>query len=123
MDVVSIVGKKSFAAPGVYGYDAEAEVVVDDVTVYVVANNYDGYTHYTVSEKSIFAEEADDGEELEIPFIGDPDYEKKAAKFLGESTEEEYIEYYTNMTDAKGSKYKKVFETLKKVIDRIIEGA
>ena len=123
MDVVSIVGKKSFAAPGVYGYDAEAEVVVDDVTVYVVANNYDGYTHYTVDGKSIFAEEEDDGEKLEVPFIGDPDYEEKAAKFLGEKSTKEYIEYYTNMTDAKGSKYRKVFETLKKVIDRMIEGA
>ena len=122
MDVVSIVGKKSFAGPGVYGYDAEAEVVVDDVTVYVVVNNYDGYTHFTVSEKSIFAEEEDDGEDFEVPFIGDPDYEAKAAKFTGESREE-YIEYYTNADDAKLSKYRKVFATLGKVIDRMMVGA
>lgn len=121
MDVVSIVGKKSFAGPGMYGYDAEAEVVVDDVTVYAAANYYDGYTHYTVSEKSIFAEGKDDGE-LEVPFIGDPDYEEKAAKFAGES-KDDYLEYYTSMTDAKVSKYRKVFDTLRKIIALMVDGA
>lgn len=99
--VYEIRGKSSYAGPGMRGYDAEARV--EDQygnAVYVHVNDYES-RHYTVSKTSIY------------------DY------MTGKSEEDPnavYDEEYEKLSDAKGSKFYKVFDTLNKVITRMERG-
>lgn len=94
-----IRGKKSFAGPGMYGYDAEAKVVNEaDEEIFVHVNMYEMFRHYTVSKTSTYdfmTSDADAPDGIE------------------------YMEEYTKLADAKSSVYYKVFETLNKVITRM----
>lgn len=126
-EVIEIRGKKSFAGPGAYGYDAEAKVVDNGQELYVSINVYDDFRHYTVSKESVFEAMSGTIEETEDEplFAGDPDFLEKADKYLEEHKDikgPEYIEYYESAGDAKASKYWKAFETLQKVVLRLMDG-
>ena len=98
--VYEIRSKSSYAGPGMRGYDAEARV--EDQygnKVFVHVNEYDG-RHYTVSKKSIYDFMTGKAEDLKTVFD----------------------EEYSKLSDAKGSAYYKVFDTLNKVITRLEKG-
>lgn len=127
MDVLEIRGRKSFAGPGVYGYDAEAKVIDGGMEVYVGINYYDDMRHYTVSKESVYdgmtGELAgDDGEEM---FAGDPNFLEKLDRYVEKHPVKwpERVAEYTSAKDAMGSKYGKVYDTLWKMISRMMEGA
>lgn len=88
--VIEVNAEKSFAGPGEWAYDAEACVKAPEGdTVYVHVNMYDMFRHYVVSKVSMMEDIVDDSE---------------------------FIEQYERMSDAKESKYYKVFDALNKVI-------
>ena len=98
--VYEIRAKSSYAGPGMRGYDAEARV--EDQygnAVYVHVNDYE-IRHYTVSKTSIYDYMTGKAEEPHAVF------------------DEEYMK----LSDAKESKYYKVFDTLTKVITRMEKG-
>ena len=97
--IISMRGTRTFAGPGMYAIDAEAETRTDSgETLYVHINDYDSFRHYTVSKTSIC--DFMTGESAE-----DPD-----AKF----TEE-----YTSLKETKDSEYTKVFKTLSAMASQI----
>ena len=97
-----IKAAKSFAGPGEWAIDAEATVFDTETgkELYVHVNDYDMFRHYTVSETSIYEFMTGDGDDPGAVF-----------------TEE-----YGKFSDAKGSEYYKVFDTLNKVITRLAKG-
>ena len=101
MVVCEIRGKMSYAGPGMWGYDAEARVEdhKGENRVYVHVNDYE-IRHYTVSKTSIYDYMTGKAEEPHAVF------------------DEEYMK----LSDAKESKYYKVFDTLTKVITRMEKG-
>ena len=100
LNVWEVRGKKSFAGPGTWGYDAEAKVVNEqDEEVFVHVNAYDMFRHYTVSKVSVY------------DFMTTDDVEAPEKV--------EYLEEYETVADAKGSLYWKVFELLNKVVTRM----
>lgn len=100
--IMEIKAKRSFACPGLYGYDAEATVYDSDTgkDVYVHVNSYDSMRNYTVSETSIYDFMTGDGEHPEA----------------------EFSEEYERLSDAKKSEYGKVFDVLAKVVTRMESG-
>ena len=99
LNVWQIRGKKSFAGPGMWGYDAEAKVVDEnDEEIFVHVNAYDMFHTYTVSKTSVYDFMTSDAEPPE---------------------EVKNLEEYGNLKEAKASKYYKVFEALNKVITRM----
>ena len=99
--VYEIRSKSSFAGPGMRGYDAEARV--EDLygnDVYVHVNDYES-RHYTVSKTSVY-------------------------DFMTGKTDEDpnvvFDEEYDKLSDAKESKFFRVFNTLDNVIDLMEEG-
>ena len=100
-NIETINAARSFAGPGVYGYDAEAKVV--DVTggmVYVHVNVYDDFKHYTVSNESTFGAMTENGEiddDFEIPNCTDPDYDKKMEEFLPSNFMRIHRSYIVNL--------------------------
>jgi len=100
-EVVSVRGTRTFAGPGMYACDAEATVRTSDGTeVYVHANAYDMFKHYTVSKTSIYDFLTGNGDDPNAVFD----------------------EEYNRLADAKVSKYYKVIDMLAKVITRLERG-
>lgn len=71
MIIKELRGKLTMAGPGSWAFDAEAVVDDNGKTVYVHANWYDDFKHYTVSTQSRFdflagnTDDAPDGTVLE----------------------------------------------------------
>ena len=93
MSIVAIKARKIMACPGAFAWLAEAEVMEDGKTVYVLVQYYDG-EEYTVRANSLYGYLAEDGAE--------PDGE--------------FLEEHTSWKEAKESAYAGVFEKLRKVI-------
>ena len=134
LNVLGYNGDKKMVAPGVWAYDAEAIVErADESIVYVHMNEYDGMQHYTVSEESLYSfdveepdevEYDDEGEPVNVPFAGDPDFEEQMNAFCAGaevSDAVEYIEEYDNLTDAMQSAYGKVFGVLNEMTGLMAE--
>lgn len=129
--ITEIKAKRSFAGPGMYGYDAEA-TVVDETgkEVYVHVNAYDSFRHYTVQKESIWDfmagnVEVDTNDMEKMPFFGDPDFDEKLKELDGDEpdgNDTKRIEEYGRLSDAKGSEYYKVFEALNKSIALMEKG-
>ena len=88
--IYEITAKKTMAAPGMWGYDAEAKVTGPDVAeeIFVHVNMYEGFKNYVVSDKSLFGDDLCD----------------------------EYIEQYEKLSEAKASAYYPVFKALNSVL-------
>ena len=97
--IISMRGTRTFAGPGVYAIDAEAEVRVDNgETVYVHINDYDGFRHYTVSKTSIY------------DFMtGESDTDPEAV----------FTEEYTSLKETKTSEYARAFKALSAMVSQI----
>lgn len=96
MGITEIKAKKILGGPGSFAWIAEAEVEADGKKVYVTVSYYDG-EEYTVSENGLY-------------------------EFLAGAEEEpctEFLEEYTDWDEAQGSKYVKVYEVLRGVIDEM----
>lgn len=94
MKIFQIKSKKVFAGPCAMAYIAEAGVDTDDgKTVYVAIQEYDGVA-MTVAKDSVYAFLAEDGEK--------PD--------------NDWIETYGSLAEAKGSAYYPILLRLRKVI-------
>lgn len=150
--VCEVRGKRTMAAPGVYGYDAEARVICPDGTeLYVSVNKYDEFKHYTVGKSSAYdvmagktsvydvmagegsgAPERDEAFEKWVAsqfvgYTGEPvecPLEGDTVEVCGGITPGEslYLEYYTKLSETKASAYHKVFKTLQEVINRLVDG-
>lgn len=97
MSINEIKAKKIFAGPGTWAWIAEA--IVEDNQgndLFVTVHYYDG-ENYSVSKQSVYAFLADDGDE----------------------PASELLEEYDDYKDAKKSVYAKVFDALRKVIDKL----
>lgn len=128
--VSEIRGMRTFAGPGVYGYDAEAAVRDEDgKTLYVYVNGYEGLRHYVVAEKSLYDEMTAipvvAGNEDMPPLITDPEFERKMTDWLGkwgEAGEDGYVEEYRRLSDARESAYYDVFLVLSRMIGLMEKG-
>lgn len=134
IEVVEIRGKKSFAGPGVYGYDAEARVALEDGSeLYVGVNEYDDFRHYTVSGKSVYDEMTGTGtverdEKFEawvasqrVGYDG-PLVENPIAVDDGNAGDG-FLEEYGKLSETKDSKYHDVFVLLNKMVRMMEKGA
>ena len=100
MYVYDMKGQMVDAGPGIAGPEAEATVSVDGgKDVYVHAWHFEGCCGYTVSEKSFFGHMND-----EKPY-----------------NEEDCVESYDELGDAKKSAYYGVFKVLNQMM-RLMEG-
>ena len=134
--VMEVRGKRTFAGPGMWAFDAEARVVDRDETeLYVSVNVYDAFKHYKVSRTSTFdaecggcPDDAEPDEEFEkwvaAQIVGnknDPalDGKEGADLTVAEQADTDTIESYDRQTEAKASRFWKVFAVLDKVIDRM----
>lgn len=126
-NVVEIKAKRTDAAPGMYGYDAEAVVTMESgEVVYVGVNEYDMFKHYTVSKDSLFDKmtdtEVDEGPErdeafdkwVESQFVGNGDGSIPEASADGYGSSD--VVEYKSLADAKGTEYGKLFDLLNKTI-------
>lgn len=99
MKIYGIKCKEVMGCPGSWAVVAEAEVrEADGRVTYVLAQEYDTL-ELTVSDRSLYAFLAENGDE---PVV-------------------EFAEEYTAWKDAKGSAYAEVFEKLKKVMKMLGE--
>ena len=97
--IISMRAARTFAGPGMYAVDAEAQVRQEDQSiVYVHINAYDMFRHYTVSKTSIY------------------DFMTNATE---EDPEAEFEEEYSSLKETQASAYAKVFKALSSVISQI----
>ena len=97
--IISMRGTRTFAGPGVYAIDAEAEVRVDSgETVYIHINDYDSFRHYTVSKTSIY------------------DFMTGASDTDPEAV---FTEEYTSLKETRNSEYAAVFKALSAMVSQI----
>lgn len=123
--VYNIRATRTLAGPGVYGYDAEATVRLEDQTeVYVHVNEYDDMTHYTVGKESIYDDMTGSAEltEADVDEILEWKDKLMAGEVDAEATETKFIEEYSSMKDACTSAYKDVFMVLVGVLALIEDG-
>lgn len=94
MEIKGIKATKVFAGPGNFAWIAEAIVTDENDELYVTVQYYDG-EEYTVQKESMYEFLAEDGDE----------------------PEEEFLEEYDSFEAAGESKYAKIFEQLRKVLE------
>lgn len=124
-EVYDVKATRTLAGPGVYGYDVEATVRLEDQTeVYVHVNEYDGMTHYTVGKESIYDEMAGSAEltEADVDEILEWKDKLMAGKVEAEVPETKFIEEYSSMKEAAASAYKDVFMVLASVLSLLETG-
>lgn len=113
--VYNIKATRTLAGPGVYGYDAEATVRLEDQTeVFVHVNEYDDMTHYTVGKESIYDEMTGNAEltEADVDEIMAWKDKLMAGEVEAEVHETKFIEEYSSLKEASASEYKDVFMVL-----------
>ena len=98
MIIKELKGKVTTGGPGMWAFDAEAIVEDNGKTLYIHANWYDDFKHYTVSERSMF------------------DFMTGAS---GEDPEVQYLEEYQSLRGAAKSKYYSAIKAANAVINAI----
>ena len=118
--IYEIRSKRDMAAPGVWGYEAEAKVAGPDSVeeIFVFATNYLSNSLYVVDSTSVMDEhnggEMTPEEEAEIDEMV---RKVQAGEDLGEvGSDSPYMEQYEKLSDAKASAYYPVFKALNDVL-------
>lgn len=123
--IYTVNANRTMVGPGVWNVEAEAMVTGPDVKeeVYVYVSHYEGLSLYKVDDKSMIEECVD------ISATDDTEFDElmeKVERFrngedvtfgTAEPDDDEVMEMYEDLKDAKGSAYYPVFKVLDKLLD------